>query len=69
MAYMNRLLLAQEKLQLPRSGLLHCTIAHDSWCAIYKGKQCNCHPEITFKRDGKLYSIDDDGNVAPQEPK
>ena len=23
-------------------------IAHDDWCLVYKGGECNCDPEISF---------------------
>ena len=33
-------------------GLQHIQVKHDNWCAVYKGKDCNCDPDIesdTFK--------------------
>jgi hypothetical protein len=32
-------------------------IEHDAWCAIYKGRECNCVPHIS------LVPADDSGDV------
>ena len=32
----------------PHVGLGIANVAHDSWCAIYGGKECNCNPDITY---------------------
>lgn len=30
--------------KLPQMG--EVTVRHDSWCAIWQGKPCNCHPSL-----------------------
>jgi hypothetical protein len=25
----------------------HMVFSHDSWCAIYSGRQCNCNPSVS----------------------
>lgn len=35
--------------EVPKGGLKIVTVAHDDWCAIYKGGYCNCKPEISMK--------------------
>jgi hypothetical protein len=27
---------------------LSMTVAHDDWCLIYVGRECNCDPDITL---------------------
>ena len=29
-----------------KPGVRMTTIKHDSWCKIFRGKACNCDPEI-----------------------
>jgi hypothetical protein len=29
-------------------GVHDVAIAHDEWCGVYKGKHCNCNPDITI---------------------
>jgi hypothetical protein len=38
-------LVAEGKIPL-KPGLLHIGVAHDDWCAIFKGGFCNCDPDI-----------------------
>ena len=28
----------------------HQDVYHDDWCAIYKGGQCNCNPDIRIRK-------------------
>jgi hypothetical protein len=35
-----------DALALP--GVTHMVVAHDEWCAIYDGSDCNCEPEVRF---------------------
>jgi len=30
------------------TGISTARIAHDGWCAINKGGECNCDPDITI---------------------
>jgi hypothetical protein len=32
-------------------GVKDIDIAHDSWCGIYKGNDCNCECEITVRKE------------------
>jgi hypothetical protein len=25
-------------------------IAHDNWCGLYSGQECNCDPDITIQK-------------------
>ena len=29
-----------------KKGIYSQTISHDGWCDIFKGKECNCNPDI-----------------------
>ena len=31
------------------AGVNHLDVLHDNWCAIFKGKPCNCNPEVHLK--------------------
>jgi hypothetical protein len=43
--YVNKLLeFAGEQNITP--GLTVVNVFHDGWCAVFKGKPCNCDPEI-----------------------
>jgi len=28
------------------TGIYHINVEHDDWCNIFKGKECNCKPNI-----------------------
>ena len=32
----------------PQSGLYYTDIRHDDWCGIFRGRRCNCDPDIGF---------------------
>lgn len=32
-----------------KGGVMHIDVKHDSWCAIYVGKNCNCNPEVKIR--------------------
>ena len=65
--YMRRLLLALGSWPAdlgPLPEITHATIAHDKWCSMFKGKPCNCDPEINLPcAGGRVVSIDRDGEV------
>jgi hypothetical protein len=48
-------LVAQLQAQLQAQGLLQpgtvaiADVAHDAWCAFYKGRECSCTPDITVE--------------------
>jgi hypothetical protein len=48
------LLDAVHKLGKGEGGVFIATVKHDSWCAHWKGKPCNCNPTVkTTRRDGE----------------
>ena len=38
---------AQEHPEI-RGGVHHVNCLHDEWCDIYRGRPCNCNPEIEY---------------------
>ena len=34
-------------------GLHQLDVCHDDWCRIYKGKLCNCDPDLRCARSGR----------------
>jgi hypothetical protein len=42
-------------------GVHHATIEHDGWCAIYRGGQCTCVPNITISGPDGVTVIDEVG--------
>jgi hypothetical protein len=48
--YLKKLARLQAQGALPVSvGLHQLDICHDDWCHIYKGKRCNCDPDLRLK--------------------
>jgi len=39
----------------------YANVSHDSWCAIYQGRYCNCSPRITIECAGTIMTIGADG--------
>ena len=37
------------KLDAVKKGHSTISIHHDEWCKIYKGKYCNCDPDVELK--------------------
>ena len=33
------------------AGLVTVEVLHDAWCARYRGRRCNCDPELVVHRD------------------
>lgn len=60
--YIQRLTLgittAKEKIP---NGVFITEVSHDSWCKIYKGKNCSCTPDIDITIDDKKFYIDEEG--------
>jgi hypothetical protein len=46
---------------ISRGTVAHANVVHDSWCGIYKGKYCNCNPQITIECGGTVMEIGEDG--------
>lgn len=39
----------RQKPQLVKPGTItNAYIAHDDWCLIFKGGDCNCNPDVTL---------------------
>jgi hypothetical protein len=34
--------------KVPKAGPMMTDVCHDDWCGIYRGRYCNCNPEIRF---------------------
>ena len=51
--YRKRLLEMWRNGQLPaKPGTVHhADVYHDGWCGVFKGKACNCDPDIHVKKD------------------
>jgi hypothetical protein len=66
--YLRRLLAAAlHHPELFRPGTIaEPIIEHDEWCAIYRRKACNCHPDITVTVEGVVYTIDSEGACLPR---
>jgi hypothetical protein len=48
--YLKKLARLQTQGGLPVGvGLHQLDICHDDWCRIYKGKHCNCDPDLQLK--------------------
>ncbi len=35
--------------KLARQGVVVVTIAHDDWCSLLKGADCDCDPDLRFE--------------------
>jgi hypothetical protein len=47
--YMKKLMELYRQGKVPQAGQPMMTdVCHDDWCAIYRGRYCNCDPEIRF---------------------
>ncbi len=47
MGYMEKVLkIAEEIVDPDNPQVHHVGIVHDDWCAIFKGKACNCNPDV-----------------------
>lgn len=60
MNYLNQILTMTEEAEPGKVN--HITVEHDSWCAVFEGKPCNCNPEASW---GK--SDESDGQDASKE--
>jgi hypothetical protein len=47
--YLRKFARMVERGELPANvGIQHVEISHDSWCAHFKGRPCNCDPVIVY---------------------
>jgi hypothetical protein len=44
-----RAMIESGQIQTAAGGAVVVDVAHDSWCAIFKGKRCDCDPEIRVR--------------------
>ena len=43
--YVDKVVASLANRQLP-TGVHKVLIFHDDWCAIFRGSQCNCNPDV-----------------------
>jgi hypothetical protein len=46
-----------------RGRVSDAQIQHDDWCAINKGKECNCDPNILIFTPTGQFTVDRQGNA------
>lgn len=47
--YYQKWLAAKATIDSSKPGIKHIDITHDDWCAIFKGKYCNCNPDVKVR--------------------
>jgi hypothetical protein len=47
-----------------KAGVHHVAIEHDHWCAIYRGGDCNCVPDISVSHPGDDVTVIDECGQA-----
>lgn len=65
MTYQQRLIKAMQQLFGPewRGHVTSTDIQHDDWCRLFKGKACNCKPNIFIAAPDGLYSVSEHGRA------
>ena len=38
-----------------KPGLSHAYVYHDDWCAIFRGEECDCDPDVIVRGDGDTH--------------
>ena len=65
--YMRRLQAAMAFGSLDAGSVAHAFVAHDDGkkkrCGIYRGKECDCDPEISIKTDKGVVTVLKDGSL------
>ena len=51
--YIEKLLRHVEQTTL-KNGDHHIKVSHDDWCAFFKGRACNCDPDIREMSDREI---------------
>jgi hypothetical protein len=59
--YMRRLIAARAGGAVPRVGLFHSLIEHDSNCAIWSGGCCTCVPNVSISVPDGVVVVDPNG--------
>ena len=49
MSYIEKLMAMMATLDLSKPEMYDTYVYHDDWCDHYKGKPCNCEPDIDIK--------------------
>ena len=47
-----------------RGKVSDISVQHDDWCAIYKGRPCNCDPDITMTTPTGRFTVDRRGHAS-----
>jgi hypothetical protein len=47
-----------------RGNVSVVSVQHDDWCAIYKGRPCNCDPDITMNTPTGRFMVDRRGRAS-----
>lgn len=50
-SYAARILIAAQNAQ--PGTVSHAVVLHDDWCLIFKGKSCNCNPDVEIITDAE----------------
>jgi len=64
--YLKRIQKATERGVFGAGEVHDLAAAHDDWCGIHKGHECDCDPDISFRRDGKRIRIRADGSASEE---
>jgi len=65
--YIQRIEKARARGLLPAEGLVNVSVAHDPSCGIYRGRECDCNPEIILLRGGRRMRILADGSTEEED--
>ena len=65
--YIKRIQKAQARGLFGAGEALGMSVAHDDCCGIYRGRECDCNPEISFRRGGKRVRILADGSAEEED--
>ena len=49
-----------------KTGVTHTVVKHDSWCAMYEGKDCNCNPVISRATEEQVCKMYAEGRSVGQ---
>jgi len=47
--YMKKIMKLYQQGKLSPAGAMITDVYHDAWCAINRGRHCNCNPEIKIR--------------------
>jgi hypothetical protein len=61
--YLRRLKKALDAGTIQPGDVALASVAHDSWCSIHRGRECNCDPEITLETARGRIELQSDGTM------